>query len=185
MWMNGIFSLTLALVALVSETAARDDPSAHQNSPVDFMDTAKDSMHKNIDIDSKNPEFIKNVDKENFDPLAEYLARKEEKKANKTYKKSGGTGNEVPHDSEHGREPYGISFMDDVTDDQFKGVKKWLEARNIEITEEHDESFFRFLVGQMTREDVTELESVKEIYNIEDVELDDYIWQDGDEHSEL
>jgi hypothetical protein len=83
-----------------------------------------------------------------------------------------------------GAEPWLISFHDDAETAHFDGVTKWLETRKCAITETVNESYIKFLVANMTKSDVKELESEKDSWRIEAIEEDDLVWDSMDK-SEL
>jgi hypothetical protein len=83
-----------------------------------------------------------------------------------------------------GAEPWLLSFHDDAETAHFDGVTKWLETRKCAITETVNESYIKFLVANMTKSDVKELESEKDSWRIEAIEEDDLVWDSMDK-SEL
>ena len=95
-----------------------------------------------------------------------------------------GGADAVPHENEHGRESYVITLHDNATDADFENLKNWMTGKSIAVTESTNESYIKYVVAALSRENVEELQQNKEKMVIETVELDDLEWRET-EHSEL
>lgn len=77
-----------------------------------------------------------------------------------------------------------ISFLDNAEDVQFEKTVEHIKSLNRPITESVNESYIKFLVANLTKNEVEELENRKTAFGIESIELDDLVWDSMDK-SEL
>jgi hypothetical protein len=77
-----------------------------------------------------------------------------------------------------------ISFHDTTESSKVEDLTTWLNERKYPIDTTINESYIKFIVANMSADGVEELKQQKDMFGIENIELDDLVWDSMDK-SEL
>lgn len=72
--------------------------------------------------------------------------------------------------------PYLISFHEQANDRLFEDAQKWLEGKNCTVSESVNESYIKFIVATLGKEDLVDLEKKRAEFGIDEIEVDDF-WE--------